>query len=146
VSAGHVAKTCSDCHASEKIVARFGLKPDRIATFQESFHGAAGELGDTRVANCASCHGVHNIFPQSDPRSMINAANIESTCGQCHKDLPADFAQASVHTSATDPGSGGEFFVRKFYIWFITLLIFGFVMYRVLEYKRRIKRTDMAGR
>lgn len=146
VSAGHVARTCSDCHASEKIVARFGLKPDRIATFQESFHGAAGELGDTRVANCASCHGVHNIYPQSDPRSMINAANIESTCGQCHKDLPADFAQASVHTSATDPASGGEFFVRKFYIWFISLLILGFVSYRVLEYKRRVKRVDMTGR
>jgi hypothetical protein len=58
-----VAKTCSDCHASEKIVARFGLKSDRIATFEESFHGAAGALGDIRVANCASCHGVHNIFP-----------------------------------------------------------------------------------
>ncbi len=146
VSTGHVAKTCSDCHASGKIVAKYGLKPDRIATFSESFHGAAGELGDTRVANCASCHGVHNIYPQSDSRSMINAANIESTCGQCHKDLPPDFAKASVHTSATDPSSGGEFVVRKFYIWFISALILGFVGYRILEYKRRVKRTDMSGR
>jgi hypothetical protein len=146
VAAAHVAKTCSDCHASAKIVARFGLKPDRIATFKESFHGAAGELGDTRVANCASCHGVHNIYLQTDPRSMINAANVESTCGQCHKDLPADFARASVHTTAKDPSSGGEFVVRQFYIWFISLLILGFVVYRVLEYKRRVKRTDMTGR
>ncbi len=146
VSPGHVVKTCSDCHTSAKMVAKFGLKPDRIATFKESFHGAAGELGDTRVANCASCHGVHNIYTQSDPRSMINAANIQSTCGQCHEDLPADFAKASVHTSATDPASGGEFVVRKFYIWFISILILVFVGYRVLEYKRRVKRTDMSGR
>ncbi|MBI5267034.1 MAG: hypothetical protein HY851_07365 [candidate division Zixibacteria bacterium] len=142
---GHVAKTCSDCHASEKIVARFGLKPDRIATFQESFHGAAGQLGDLRVANCASCHGVHDIFAQSDPRSKINKANIEVTCGKCHKDLPADFAKASVHTSASDPASGGEFFVRKFYIWFISALILLFLIYRILEYKRRVKRVGMSG-
>lgn len=146
VSPGHVVKTCSDCHASGKLVAKFGLKPDRIATFKESFHGAAGELGDTRVANCSSCHGVHNIYPQSDPRSTINAANIETTCGQCHKDLPPDFAKASVHTTATERSSGGEFFVRKFYIWFISLLVLGFVGYRILEYKRRVKRTDMSGR
>ncbi len=136
-----VSRTCSDCHASEKIVAKYGLKSDRIGTFKESFHGAAGELGDKRVANCASCHGVHNIYPQTDPRSMINTANVETTCGQCHQDLPADFAKGTVHSSATEPSSGGQFYVRKFYIWFISILILGFITYRVLEYRRRIKRV-----
>lgn len=135
-----VSKTCSDCHASPAVVAKFGLKADRIATFTESFHGAASELGDTRVANCASCHGVHNIYPQKDPRSQINAANIQTTCGECHEDLPADFAQGAVHTSATTPESGGEFYVRKFYIYFISGLILAFILYRLLEYKRRVKR------
>ena len=140
VFAGNVPKTCSDCHTSEKVVGKFGLKPDRIATFNESFHGVAIELGETRVANCASCHGVHNIFPQTDKRSWIHMANIEATCGSCHDDLPEDFARGTVHTSATDEASGGKFYVRQFYIWFITILVLGFVIYRVLEYKRRVKR------
>ena len=28
--------------------------------------------GSQVVANCASCHGTHSIFPSSDPRSTIN--------------------------------------------------------------------------
>ena len=142
VFATNVSTTCSDCHTAEKIVAKFGLKADRIATFKESFHGAASALGDKRVANCASCHGVHNIYPQSDPRSLINAANVQSTCGKCHEGLPADFAKGAVHTSATVRSSGGKYYVRKFYIWFISIIILGFVVYRILEYKRRVKRVD----
>jgi len=141
VYATNVSKTCSDCHASDKVVGKFGLKADRITTFKESFHGAASELGDARVANCASCHGVHDIYPQKDPRSLINAANIQTTCGKCHEDLPADFAKGAVHTSATSSESGGKFYVRQFYIWFISIIIVAFVIYRVLEYKRRIKRV-----
>lgn len=141
VYATNVSKTCSDCHASDKVVAKYGLKADRISTFKESFHGAAGALGDTRVANCASCHGVHDIFPQSDSRSLINAVNIEKTCGQCHEGLPADFARGAVHTSASIRDSGGEFYVRKFYYWFIPIIIIGFIIYRVLEYKRRVRRV-----
>jgi len=141
VYAGNVPKTCSDCHTSEIIVGKFGLKPDRIATFNESFHGVAIELGETRFANCASCHGVHDIYPQGDVRSWINPANIEKTCGRCHEDLPEDFAQGAVHTSATDVTSGGKFYVRQFYIWFISILVIAFVIYRVLEYKRRVKRV-----
>lgn len=141
VFAVNVPKTCSDCHTSEVIVGKFGLKPDRIATFNESFHGVAVELGETRFANCASCHGVHDIYPQSDVRSWIHPANIEKTCGQCHEDLPEDFAQGAVHTSAADVSSGGKFYVRQFYIWFISILVVAFVVYRVLEYKRRVKRV-----
>ncbi len=140
VFAANVSKTCSDCHASEKIVAKVGLKADRIATFKESFHGIGTALGDTTVANCASCHGVHNIFAQSDPRSTINPTNIEKTCGECHEGLPADFAQGAIHVSAKEKSSGGAWYVRKFYIWFISILILIFIIYRVLEYKRRVKR------
>jgi len=138
----NVAKTCSDCHTSEVIVGKFGLKADRIDTFKESFHGVAIELGQTKAANCASCHGVHDIYPQSDERSMIHPANIQATCGHCHEGLPADFARGTFHESASEKESGGEFYVRQFYIWFITILVIGFILYRILEYKRRVKRVE----
>ncbi|RME31042.1 MAG: hypothetical protein D6800_01180 [Candidatus Zixiibacteriota bacterium] len=138
----HVSQTCADCHASPKVVAKYGLKADRIGTFKESFHGAASALGDIQVANCASCHGVHNIYPQEDPRSTINAANIQKTCGQCHKDLPKDFTKGQVHTSASSRESGGAYYVRKFYAWFITIIIAAFLLYRVLEYRRRAAKRE----
>ncbi len=133
----NISKTCSDCHESESLIAKFGLKSDRLETFEESFHGIGVELEDTRVANCASCHGVHDIFSQSDPRSTINAANIEKTCGECHHDLPADFARGTVHTSPGSEGSGGSYNVRIFYYLFIPILLILFVLYRFLEYRKR---------
>ncbi len=138
----NVPKTCSECHTSERVVGKFGLKADRIATFKESFHGIANELGEASAANCASCHGVHNIYTQDNPKSLIHNDNIESTCGVCHVDLPPDFAHGTIHTSASEKESGGKFFVRKFYYFFITFIIIAFIMYRVLEYKRRVKRVE----
>lgn len=138
----NIPTTCSECHASEEIVGKLGLKPERIETFKESFHGIANELGEGSAANCASCHGVHNIFPQDDPRSMINKDRIHETCGQCHDDLPDDFVEGQVHTSADDETSGGKFYVRKFYYIFIPILIVGFIIYRILEYKRRAQRVE----
>jgi hypothetical protein len=140
VYAANIPKTCNACHSSEAIVGKFGLKADRIETFKESFHGVAIELGETKAANCASCHGVHNIYPQDDPRSLVNSNNIETTCGKCHEDLPPDFAHGTFHVSASDEDSGGRFYVRSFYIWFISILIALFILYRILEYKRRAKR------
>ncbi len=138
----NIPKICSECHTSERIVGKYGLKADRIATFKESFHGIANELGEASAANCASCHGVHNIFPQVNPKSLIHNDNIETTCGKCHTDLPPDFAHGTIHTSAKDEESGGQFFVRKFYYFFTTIVILAFILYRVLEYKRRVKRVE----
>jgi hypothetical protein len=142
VYASNIPTTCNECHSSETIVGKFGLKADRVATFKESFHGVAVELGETRAANCASCHGVHNIYPHTDPRSLVHKDNIQATCGACHKDLPEAFAQGTFHASASDKSSGGQFYVRKFYIWFISILIVSFVLYRILEYKRRVRRVE----
>ena len=138
----NVPKTCSECHTSEKIVGKFGLKADRIETFKESFHGIAVEFGEATAANCASCHGVHNIYDQKNPKSLIHSDNIEATCGACHDDLPDDFAHGTIHSSAKDKESGGKFFVRQFYIIFISILVLGFIIYRILEYKRRVKRVE----
>ena len=73
---------------------------------------------------------------------MINKDNVVATCGQCHEDLPDDFAHGEVHTTATSKESGGKYYVRNFYIYFITIIILGFVIYRILEYKRRVKRVE----
>ena len=45
---GAITKTCSGCHASEKITLKFGLPPARVQTFLDSFHGLAGRAGRRR--------------------------------------------------------------------------------------------------
>ena len=63
------------------------------------------------------------ILTENMSKLMIHPDDIETTCGQCHEDLPPDFAHATFHKSASDPESGGEFFVREFYYWFISIIL-----------------------
>jgi cytochrome b subunit of formate dehydrogenase len=94
----NIAKTtCTRCHESLVLSRRYGFDANRISTFRETYHGLASKKGALNVANCASCHGIHNIFPSSDPRSTVNPANLQTTCGICHPDASRQFASIQVH-------------------------------------------------
>lgn len=95
--------TCPSCHASEVMGSRYGFDATRVASFGQTYHGLATRRGDLSAANCASCHGVHNIFPSNDARSTVHPDNLVSTCGDCHPDANTRFASISVH-----PSIGGD--------------------------------------
>ncbi len=98
VNASRVSMTtCGRCHGDERLAARYNLPADRVPSYADSYHGLAMREGSQTVANCASCHGVHNIFASSDPRSTVNEANLPKTCGQCHAGAGANFAIGPVH-------------------------------------------------
>jgi hypothetical protein len=84
--------TCGRCHGDTRLDARYNLPADRVPSFADSYHGLESRAGGQTVANCASCHGIHNILPSSDPRSTINPANLARTCGKCHPGAGARFA------------------------------------------------------
>ena len=67
VNAAHIRETCGSCHGDVRLTRKFGLPSDRLVSFDSSYHGLAAKAGSQTVANCASCHGVHNILPSSDP-------------------------------------------------------------------------------
>lgn len=71
----------------------------RGKTYFASYHGIANLKGDVSVANCASCHGSHNIRRSSDPESTVNAANIPKTCGKCHPGAGVNFALGKIHVT-----------------------------------------------
>jgi cytochrome b subunit of formate dehydrogenase len=123
---------CGRCHADERIDARYNLPADRVPTFADSFHGLALRAGSQAVADCASCHGVHNIFPSSDPRSTVNPANLAHTCGACHPGAGERFAIGPVHVL---PESQFEHpivrFIRHFY-WVVIPLAIGFMFFHDL--------------
>ena len=84
------AQVCAPCHSSVTLTEKYGLAGDRFKTFSSSFHGLATSSGSIEVANCASCHGVHNIKPSSDSTSLVHKSNLATTCGKCHPEQMND--------------------------------------------------------
>jgi cytochrome b subunit of formate dehydrogenase len=89
--------TCSRCHESIILTEKYGLKTGQLTSFIDSYHGLKTKAGDTHVANCASCHGVHKILPSSDPASSVHPDNVRNTCGDCHPGISAALASTPIH-------------------------------------------------
>jgi hypothetical protein len=141
VAARNIPKTCTSCHDKEGISSRYALPKKRFSSYMDSFHGIAVEYGMTKAANCASCHGVHDILPASDPASTVNKANLPRTCGKCHPNAGPNFAKGPVHVEVTPSKSPGVFAIRLFYILFISALMVLFVLHLGFElYGRWIHR------
>lgn len=141
VSAQLVAQaTCARCHEGVRLTQEFGVPAHRVSTYMDSYHGLASRLGSQVVANCASCHGVHNILPSSDPRSTINRANLVKTCGQCHPGVSQKFVLAKVHVDAplsADTGSVAVRWVRRFYVSMILAVIGAMLAHNLLIWRRK---------
>ncbi len=130
--------TCGRCHGDLKISEKYGMATGVVASFEDSFHGLAGQAGSRTVANCASCHGVHNILPSADPGSTVNKANLAKTCGTCHPGAGTHFAIGPVHVLATDEASSpAVYWVRLVYLWLIWLVIGGMVLHNALDLRRK---------
>ncbi|MHB0913712.1 MAG: cytochrome c3 family protein [Armatimonadota bacterium] len=133
VSSAHVVATCSKCHENALIQRKYGLPAHRLATYMASYHGIANKYGQTTVANCATCHGDHNILPSSNPQSPVNKANLPKTCGGCHPGASANFAVGTIHVFPTKDGDVIVYWVRLAYRVFVAGLIGSFCMYIALD-------------
>jgi cytochrome b subunit of formate dehydrogenase len=142
VAAQNLARTtCGQCHESVKLSQEFGIAGRRASTYLASYHGMASQLGSSVVANCASCHGVHNILPSSDPRSMISQQNLAKTCGQCHPGANENFTKGKVHLDnaalEADVGTVVVRWVRKFYLWVIAVVIGGMALHNLIVWRNK---------
>lgn len=133
VNAAHVSMdTCGRCHGDARLALLYGLPADRVPSYAESYHGLSKREGSLTAANCASCHGVHNIFRSSDPRSTVNAANLPRTCGECHKGVGEQFAIGPVHVqTTTGPAHPVVQWIRRIY-WVLIPLTLGFMVFHNL--------------
>ena len=104
---------CAKCHSDAAAMKHFNpaLRVDQLAEYRTSGHGKKLAEGDTRVAQCASCHGAHGIQPVKDSRSPVSTRKVAETCNKCHGDaalmanykLPSDVYakwKKSVHYQA----------------------------------------------
>ncbi len=138
VSAGRVTQTCSHCHDAERIVETFGLPAGRLSTYEDSYHGLAARGGSPVAADCASCHGYHDILPSSDPRSAVNPANLPKTCGSCHPGAGVRFAQGRVHVALSRPDNPVLYWVRIVYLTLIFGTIGGMLLHNGLDLRKKL--------
>jgi len=131
--------TCGRCHGDLRVSEKFGLKTDAVVAYEDSFHGLAGRSGSLTVANCASCHGVHDILPSSDPRSHVAPDNLAATCGNCHPGAGKTFAIGAVHVLPEKKTEvhPAVFWVREAYLWLIWVTIGGMVLHNLLDLRRK---------
>ena len=127
VNGAHIRDTCGNCHGNVRLTRKFGLPSDRLVSFDSSYHGLAAKAGSQTVANCASCHGVHDILPSSDPRSTINPRNLAKTCGQCHPGAGTRFAIGQVHLTEGKGEPAALRWVREFY-WLVIPVTVGLML------------------
>jgi cytochrome b subunit of formate dehydrogenase len=134
---------CTDCHSAHDIekpaTAHFkGLSDqscgkcheDRLEHYRETYHGKAMALGQpnkaSEVAACYDCHGHHDVFPVSDPRSRLSKSKIVGTCAQCHAGVNQQFTTYQPHANPLDAVNYPV--LNKVFLFMTALLIgtFGF--------------------
>ena len=84
----NLVTTCSRCHSDATYMRSYNpaLPVDQREKYMTSVHGKRNAAGDSRAAECASCHGSHDILPVKDVRSAVYPTNIPRTCAKCHSD------------------------------------------------------------
>ena len=133
--------TCAQCHAGVRLK-ELGVSSGRVASYRDSYHGLLTRFGSTTAANCASCHGVHNILPSSDPESLIHPTNLANTCGSCHPGATDSFVQVKVHLASAETSDFSTKVVRwvqTFYIWMIVVVIGGMVIHNLIIWIKKLR-------
>jgi hypothetical protein len=112
-----IPQLCARCHSDAAFMRTYNpsLRTDQLTQYLTSIHGQRLGRGDSNVAVCSDCHGIHEIRPASSPLSKVHPLRIPDTCAECHSDTErmADYSiatdqlatyQASVHFQTLEAG------------------------------------------
>jgi len=84
-----IPQFCARCHSDPNYMRQYNprVSTDQLDRYKTSVHGKRLlQQGDTTVATCIDCHGVHGILNAKDSRSSVHPLSITETCGNCHAD------------------------------------------------------------
>lgn len=133
-------QVCGDCHGSVRLTERFGLNPDTVSTFADSYHGLATRGGAVEAVNCASCHAYHDVRAADDPESWVHPDNLAATCGHCHEGANERFAIGKVHVSIdTASREPALFWIATLYTWGIVLIVGGMFVHNALDFFHKVR-------
>ncbi len=91
---------CARCHSDATYMRNHNpaLATDQLDKYKTSVHGERlYRNNDKKVANCISCHSVHEMGNGKMPHSSTHPFNIPYTCGKCHSN-PEYMAEYGIAT------------------------------------------------
>lgn len=128
----NISNACGKCH-----------NPEVMESYSESFHGKGTSLGSTTTANCADCHGTHEIVKAAAPNSPVNEKNVAKTCAKCHFRAEPNFAKGTEHWTFSRGGAGEPmYWVLKFLTWLTIGTIAVFIIHVELDLYRKLKNIN----
>jgi cytochrome b subunit of formate dehydrogenase/nitrate/TMAO reductase-like tetraheme cytochrome c subunit len=130
-----VPHRCGNCHADYAV--RYGM----------SLHGQLTRLGYEPAANCADCHGAHDIVPTRHEASRLAAPQRLETCRQCHPYAVANFAGFDPHADFQDRVRyPGLFYLYDWTETIIYVLVGLFILHAILWFLRSFVDSLQHGR
>ena len=141
------APSCTSCHPGHGVIqvrtAKFQLQsvkdcgaaechPDRLETYDLTYHGKAVAHGGLETARCADCHHFHDVQETTSPLSLVHSSRIVATCSPCHSYADERFVAFIPHLRFND-----KTYPQTYYPWlFMTCLVVGtmgfFVIHSIL--------------
>jgi cytochrome b subunit of formate dehydrogenase len=145
--------SCTDCHQGHHLlrsdVAEFRLElanscgnchADLSSRYALSMHGELTHQGYAVAAECADCHGGHDILPIADPNSKVAAGeNRLRTCQKCHVYAVSNFAQYDPHADYKDAARYPKLY--DVYGWIqlsVNILFLGFLIHASFWFVRAL--------
>lgn len=125
-------ETCARCHNNPTIIAKYGLEGTVVKTYEDSYHGLAVKWQSRRAATCVDCHTSHDVQPQQDSTSTVNAASVVQTCSKCHPGASVNFATSYTHARLGRLESPINVAVRNVYIILLIIIIGGMVIHNMI--------------
>jgi len=90
----HASRGCAECHfdydsfphSGEAETAKCAeCHEDQAKAYAPSAHGQATQGDDRKLpVDCASCHGLHDVYKPGARDSTLHPLNVHKTCGKCH--------------------------------------------------------------
>ncbi|MHC4939284.1 MAG: hypothetical protein ACYTHK_09975 [Planctomycetota bacterium] len=151
------AATCTDCHPPHSTdVSKPGFQirsaercgdchQQKMDSYGSSYHGKVSSLGyGEKVANCAACHGAHDIRKSDDPHSRIHPDNLVKTCAACHPKAHASFVDYRVHAVWKEKNEDTDEFLHLIYSS-IHFLLVGVMIFAGTDILLWLVRATIAG-
>ena len=142
-------ETCGKCHENPVIIRKYGLAPDVVQTYNDSYHGLATRRENSKTPNCADCHNAHDVRTARDSLSTIHDANVTKTCAQCHPKADQNFAASYTHQALQPRQGGANYWIARIYWVMIIVVIGGMIVHNLIIlhfHMLEAKRRQTAGR
>ncbi len=133
-------ETCIRCHSSESMNQKFGNSGLEANQYLNSYHGLAVMRGGNNAALCIDCHGVHSIWPKSNPSSTVNPNNVTTTCQKCHTGASETFSKSYSHQTESEQAQKIEGLVGTIYFWLIVGVIGGMFIHNLIIFAYELRR------